>query len=207
MNSSVFQAPLVTGTSRARIRARLLLDQGFDVIGAAYSPRLACSRTNSSSGCRGGWRRACSPGLHVGTVAEAPPHVLVEQRTPSVMLSMMVCSISRVLSMSRCAAAARPLRYRVGVRVAGLGDIAVTPTMRRARPSASRTTCRSGAPSATFLPPAEAEFDVEPRDFTLVERGDHTDVMRPVVVGARRWRTRSPAHIRAGPKLDRAGAR
>ena len=63
--------------------------------------------------------------LDVVAVAELPAEVLVEQRDAAVMLSMIVCSISRVLSTSRCAAAASALAYcSSALTLLELGDIA-----------------------------------------------------------------------------------
>ena len=99
------------------------------------------------------------------------------------MLSRMVCSISRVLSTSRCAAAASAFavsswrsRWRDLGDVAGDADHAA-----RAAFGTAHHDAVLACPAPRSVPAAIAELDIEPRDFALVQRGDHPRVVRAVV--------------------------
>ena len=91
--------------------------------------------------------------------------------------------ISRVCSTSRWAAAASARRgVELAFALARLGDVAGhADHAARASIGVAHRDAVLARPAPRAVAPAIAEFDVEARDFALVEGGDHPRVMRPVV--------------------------
>ena len=183
--AAVRSAPLVTVAAR---REHALLR----ALEPALRDRRPCRDRRARSGsapCRG--RAGRGRGTRADTrgpsmcarLEKRQRKSLSNSVTPSVMLSSTVCMISRVcLDVAMRGGGLRLGGVELALALARLGDVAgdADHAARAAvRPAHHDAVLARPAPGA--VAPAKAELDVEPRNFALVERGDHPRVLRAVV--------------------------